>query len=89
MPSITKQSIFPRYTGWLVELLFTGLCNKVILGDFNLAPSNPSIASFMNNENLFNLVKCYTCFKGLGSCIDLILTNRKYFLRIHVPLKLD
>ena len=30
---------------------------KVILGDFNLEPSNPSIASFMNKQNLFNLVK--------------------------------
>ena len=27
--------------------------NKVILGDFNLEPSNPSIVSFMNNQNLF------------------------------------
>ena len=32
----------------------------------------------MNNQNLFNLVKSNTCFKGEGSCIDLILTNRKY-----------
>ena len=41
-------------------------------------PSNPSIALFMNNQNLFNLVKSNTCFKGEGLCIDLILTNRKY-----------
>ena len=32
----------------------------------------------MNNQNLFNLVKSNTCFKGEGSCIDFILTNRKY-----------
>ena len=32
----------------------------------------------MKNQNLFNLVKINTCFKGEGSCIDLILTNRKY-----------
>ena len=41
-------------------------------------PSNPSIALFMNNQNLFNLVKSNTCFKGEGLCIDLIWTNRKY-----------
>ena len=41
-------------------------------------PSNPSIALFMNNQNLFNLVKSNTCFKGEGLCIDLISTNRKY-----------
>ena len=28
--------------------------------------------------NYFNLTKKYTCFKGLGPCIDLIHTNRKY-----------
>ena len=43
--------------------------NKVILGDFNLEPSTPSIVSFMNNQNLFNLVKSNTYFKGEGSCI--------------------
>ena len=32
----------------------------------------------MHNQNLFNLVKSKTCFKGEGSCIVLILTNRKY-----------
>ena len=34
--------------------------------------------SFMNNENFINLVKVNTCCKGKGSCIDLILTNRRY-----------
>ena len=43
-----------------------------------MEPSNPSIVSFINNQNLFNLVKSNTCFKGEASCIYLILTNRKY-----------
>ena len=30
--------------------------NKVTLGDFNLEPSDPSITSFMNNQNWFNLI---------------------------------
>ena len=34
--------------------------------------------SFMNNEKLHYLLKGNTCFKGMGSCIDLILTNRRY-----------
>ena len=33
----------------------------------------------MKNENFINLVKGNTCFKGKGSFIDLILTNRRYF----------
>ena len=32
----------------------------------------------MDSQNFTNLIKNNTCFKGLGSCIDLILTNRKY-----------
>ena len=52
--------------------------NHIILGDFNMEPKNPKLASFMNSFNLYNLIKSNTCFKGSGSCIDLILTNRKY-----------
>ena len=51
--------------------------NHIIL-DFNMEPKNPKLASFMNSFNLYNLIKSNTCFKGSGSCIDLILTNRKY-----------
>ena len=52
--------------------------NLIILGDFNMEPKSPKLASFMNSFNLYNLIKSNTCFKGSGSCIDLILTNRKY-----------
>ena len=33
--------------------------------------------SFLNSNSFTNLIKTNTCFKGAGSCIDLILTNRK------------
>ena len=52
--------------------------NKVVFGDFNLEISQPVMLSFKNNKNFINLVKGNTCFKGKGSCIDLILTNRRY-----------
>ena len=32
----------------------------------------------MQSLNLFNITKSDTCFKGNGTCRDLILTNRKY-----------
>ena len=32
----------------------------------------------MNNENFISLVKGNSCFKGKCSCIDLILTSRRY-----------
>ena len=34
--------------------------------------------TFLNEHDLINLIKNNTCFKGDGSCIDLILTNRKF-----------
>ena len=37
--------------------------------------------SFINNENFINLVKGNTCLKDKGSCIDLILTNKRYSLK--------
>ena len=52
--------------------------NYIFLGDFNMEPNCLALTSFMQSFNLFNLIKTNTCFKGKGTCIDLILTNRKY-----------
>ena len=52
--------------------------NYLIMGDFNLEPKEASLMDFLSSNNLTNLIKSNTCFKGSGSCIDLILTNRKY-----------
>ena len=41
-------------------------------------PSHTQLSAFMEHYNYYNLIKNNTCFKGDGSCIDLILTNRKY-----------
>ena len=52
--------------------------NQIILGDFNMESKNPKLASFMHSFNLYNSFKSNACFKGGRSCIDLILTDRKY-----------
>ena len=52
-----RKAYFPDILGDLVDFYSHDYNNKVILADFNLEPSNPSIASFMNNQNLFNLTK--------------------------------
>ena len=62
-PSQINQ-YFLDILGNLLEFYSQDYDNKVIFGDFNLEPSNPSIASFMNKQSLFNLVKSNTCFKG-------------------------
>ena len=49
-----------------------------MLGDFNMNPSHTQLSAFMEHYNYYNLIKNNTCFKGDGSYIDLILTNRKY-----------
>ena len=77
-PPSQSNQYFLDILGDLLDFYSQDYDNKVILGDFNLEPSNPSITSFMSNQNLFNLVKRNAFFKGKGSCIDLILTNRKY-----------
>ena len=51
--------------------------NTVILGDFNMQPTNQILETFLEDNSFVNLIKSNTCFKSKpGSCIDLILTNR-------------
>ena len=52
--------------------------NYLIMGDFNLESGNTILTNFLDSNNLTNLIKTNTCFKGKGSSIDLVLTNRKY-----------
>ena len=52
--------------------------DHIVLGDFNMDRFHTQLSVFMEHYNYYNLVKNNTCFKGDGSCIDLILTNRKY-----------
>ena len=48
----------------------------MILGDFNLEPTDPKISNFLEINDMTNIIKSKTCFKSKsGSCIDLILTN--------------
>ena len=51
--------------------------NHLILGDFNLEPTNSALMGLFDSNSLTNLIKTNACFKGKGSYIDLILTNRK------------
>ena len=55
--------------------------NYLTIDEFNIERSNPSLKAFLNGNNLYNLIKSNTCFRGKGSCIDLFLTNKKYSLK--------
>ena len=52
--------------------------NHIVFGDFNMDRSHTQLSAFMGYYNYYNLTKNNACFKGDGSCIDLILANRKY-----------
>ena len=57
-PPSQSNQCFLDILGDQVDFYSQDYDNIVILGDFNLEPSNPSIVSFMNNQNLFK-VKVY------------------------------
>ena len=76
-PSLNSQYFLDTLSD-LLDFYSNHYDNKVILGDFNLKPTDPLMMTFLNEHDLINLIKNNTCFKGEGSCIDLILTNRKF-----------
>ena len=61
---------------WYIFLLAH---NLLIMGDFNMKSSDPFLTSLCHSNSLTNLVKNNIRFKGIGSCIDLILTKKKYY----------
>ena len=61
------------------------MIKTVLLGHLNMTPENTNLQHFTDSFNLENLIHEATCFKGLPSCINLIITNRKpYFKNICV-----
>ena len=62
----------------IIDHFATEYDNHLIMGDFNMEPNNHMFKSFLDSNNLTNLIKTNTCFQGKESSIDLILTNRKY-----------
>ena len=46
-----------------------------------MTPENTNLQHFTDSFNLENLIHETTCFKGLPSCIDLIITNRKPYFK--------
>ena len=75
----SQNSEFFLYSLTCIIDQFTKLFNNyTIIGDFNHEPSNTTLKHFLDNNGLYNLIKGHACFKGKGSLIDLILTNRKF-----------
>ena len=76
--TVPRQGIFIHSLTEVIDHLTTKYDDHLIMGDFNMKPNNSMFKSFLDSNNLTNLIKINTCFKGKGSSIDLIFTNRKY-----------
>ena len=51
----------------------------IIAGDFNMETTHTDVQYFLDNLELYNLIKGKTCFKSVQrSCIDLMLTNKEH-----------
>ena len=87
-PSLNSQYFLDTLSD-LLDFYSNHYDSKIILGDFNLKPTDPLIMSFLNEHDLINLIKNNTCFKGEGSCIDLILTNRKFSFKNSTSFETD
>ena len=80
MVSYTSQNseYFLNELNKIIDYFSVSYDNHIIIGHFNLEPSAVLSKHFMNSNALFNAIEVNTCFKSKGTCIDLILTNRKY-----------
>ena len=59
----------------MIDYFSVSYDNHVIKGNFNLETSTRLLKHLMNSNALYNLIKVNTCFKGNGTCIDLIQAN--------------
>ena len=77
-PPAQNKQYFLENVSIIVDHYLSIYDNHIIPEIFHMEPSSPILMSFIQCLNLFNIIKSNTCFKGNDTCIDLILTNRKY-----------
>ena len=81
-PSLQNSEYFLNSLTKIIDYFASTYDNHLILGDFNLEPTDSALMGFFDSNSLTNLIKTNACFKGKGYCIDLILTNRKFSFNI-------
>ena len=78
-PDKNTGKLFLENLSLLLDFYLRSYDSYVIIGDMNLEPDKNPMKQFIEDYNLFNLIKKPTCFKSTkGTCIDLILTNKKF-----------
>ena len=74
-PPKMNEAYFLDHLSRVIDLYSKKYDRIVIMGDFNLEPTDEPMDTFCDSYSLYNLVKENTCFKGPTKCYDLILTN--------------
>ena len=76
-PSVSDTALFEQMPN-VIDYYLQKYQNIVLVGDFNIEPADKKFNAFFKLR-VFNLIKSKTCFKSSsGTCIDLILTNKKH-----------
>ena len=63
--------------------------NHIVIGDFNLEPSQMHLETFMETHNNFNLIKNNTCFKGPDHALTRYLKIENIVFKVLPHLKQD
>ena len=80
-PPIQNNSLFLESMSKNISQYLGSYENITLLGDFNMTPEDKNLQNFTDTFSLENLINEPTCFKGNPRCIDLILTNRKWYFK--------
>ena len=77
-PPSQPLSYFMSRLTQIIDYYYKCYDRFILLGDFNVEPTDTNMAEFMDSFQLSCLINDKTCFKSKdGSCIDLTLTNSK------------
>ena len=74
---LQNRKYFLHHLKKIIDFLADIYGNQSIMGNFNIEQSDPSLKAFSSSNNLLNLIKSNTCFKGKGSCIERFLINKR------------
>ena len=78
-PPLQKSKLFQKYLTFMIDSFTCWNDNFLIMGCFNMEPSDFFLPSFCDSCSLLNLIKNNTWSKGIVSCIDIILSNMKNY----------
>ena len=77
-PSVSDTALFEQMSN-VIDYYLQKYQNIVLIGDFNIESVDKKFKAFCESHEFYNHIKSKTCFKSSsGTCIDLILTNKKH-----------